>query len=113
METTRENSPGEVLFWKGNHHFPSRDKQTCSGDFLFIFIKSGILRAVVDGSRISCTANELVVALCRNYYQVVKYNKNMSCYLVKVNWQFITDIKMSGRFTGLSLWVYKGDFTTS
>ncbi|MFL9836743.1 AraC family transcriptional regulator [Flavobacterium sp. ST-75] len=101
METTRENSPGEVHFWKGSHHFPSRERRTCSGDFLFIFIKSGILRAVVDGSRISCTANELVVALCRSYYQVIKYDKDISGYLVKVNWQFITDIKMSGRFIEL------------
>lgn len=101
MEFTADNLPAEVHFLTGDAEQTISDRKNCTGQFLFIFTKTGILRAIVDGTKITCTANELVIALCRNYYQIVRYNKNVACYLVKVQWQFITDVKMSSQFINL------------
>lgn len=101
MEATVDNIPAAIHFYKGADGLPATDRNVCAGHFLFIFVKSGIFRVSIDGSKISCTSNELIIALCRNYYQVVKCNKDVACYLVRVEWQFITDIKMSSRFIDL------------
>ncbi len=101
MEFTSDAFPAEVHYYNGEDSRIPNEKVSCSGYFFFIYVRSGILRAVIDGNKISCTSNELVVALCRHYYQVHSYNKKMACYFVKVRWQFITDIKMSGQFIEL------------
>jgi AraC family transcriptional regulator, transcriptional activator of pobA len=101
MEFTSDAFPAEVHYYNGEDSSIPKEKVSCSGYFFFIYVRSGILRAVIDGNKISCTSNELVVALCRHYYQVHSYNKKMACYFVKVRWQFITDIKMSGQFIEL------------
>jgi AraC family transcriptional regulator, transcriptional activator of pobA len=101
MESTADTFPAEIHFYKGSMEQPDTERQTCSGDFLFIFVTSGIFRLAIDGSRIVCTSDELVVALCRDYYQIVRYNKSTACYLVSVRWQFLTDIKMSSQFIDL------------
>lgn len=94
--------PGEAYLYNGGDSTKTEvNRHTCDGDVLFIFVKSGIFRAIVDGKKIYCTSNELVIALCRHYCEVFKYSKKTACYLVKVQWQFITDIKMSGQFMEL------------
>lgn len=98
MEDIADKFQAEVHFFTGTDNNPKNDRVACSGNFLFIFVRSGVFRAMIDGNKISCTSNELVVALCRHYYQVLSYNTKMACYFVKVQWQFITDIKMSGQF---------------
>lgn len=101
MESTAEHFPAEIHFFTGNLELPSTDRKKCTGHFLFIFVRSGIFRVVIDGTKITCTSNELLIALCRNYYQIGRYNKDVACYFVKVQWQFITDIKMSSQFIDL------------
>ncbi|PZR16208.1 MAG: hypothetical protein DI539_17915 [Flavobacterium psychrophilum] len=102
MDRSAGQLPGEAYLYDGSESTESEVKRhSCEGDFLFIFVKSGIFRAIVDGKKIYCTSNELVIALCRHYCEVIKYSKKTSCYLVKVQWQFITDIKMSGQFIEL------------
>ena len=99
MEYSPDLFPAEV------YHYSEKDMDTerinCRGHFLFIFVKSGFLRTTIDGKNISCTSNEFMIALCRHYYQIIKFNKKAVCYLVRVQWQFITDIKMSGQFIEL------------
>lgn len=109
MDDPKENAPAEIYYWKGDDRHQKVTETKCSGHFLFIFTRSGIFRADVDGKMVCCTANEFIIALCRNYYQVGTLKKDIHCYLVKVDWQFITDIKMSGRFIELlvSRQVYK------
>lgn len=100
MEMIADSAPAEIHLFQGEGERLTSEKETCAGHFIFIFVRSGIFKAIIDGTRISCTSDELVIALCRNYYQVVKY-RNAACYLVTVQWQFLTDIKMSSRFIDL------------
>lgn len=99
MEYSPDLFPADV------YHYSEKDMDTerinCRGHFLFIFVKSGFLRTTIDGKNISCTSNEFIIALCRHYYQIIKFNKKAVCYLVRVQWQFITDIKMTGQFIEL------------
>lgn len=99
MEYSPDLFPAEVYHY--NEKDMDTDRINCQGHFLFIFVKSGFLRATIDGKNISCTSNEFIIALCRHYYQILKFNKKAVCYLVRVQWQFITDIKMSGQFIEL------------
>ena len=101
MDCTSDLFPAQVYFFNRDTVTTENDRVNCPGHFLFIFVRSGIFRATVDGKKISCTANELVIALCRHYYQIHRYDKKAICYFVSVQWQFITDIKMSGQFVEL------------
>lgn len=102
MDHSAVTLPGEVFLYDGGDSTKFTVKRhSCEGDFLFIFVKSGIFRAVIDEKKICCTSNELVIALCRHYCEVLKYGKKTVFYLAKVQWQFITDIKMSGQFIEL------------
>lgn len=101
MEATADHFPAEVQFFKGKEDHPAIERTACKGHFLFIFVRSGIVKYGIDGTRISCASNELVIALSRKYYQVLRRSKDSAFYFVKVEWQFITDIKMSSRFIDL------------
>ncbi|MEE1896996.1 AraC family transcriptional regulator [Flavobacterium rakeshii] len=109
MEYTRDRFPAEVHFYLGTDNELETDRVNCNGDFIFIFVRAGVFRVIIDGNKISCTSNELVVVLCRHYYQVLRYNRKTVCYFVKVKWEFITDLKMSGQF--IELLVSKQSFT--
>jgi len=98
MEAIPQNFPAEVYLFKGTDSLRATENIICDGHILFIFVKAGIVKASIDGSRISCTSSELLITICRKYCEVIKCSKNTTCYLVKVQWQFITDIKMSSKF---------------
>lgn len=101
MDCTRDIFPAQVYLFNRDTTNAKNDRVNCPEHFLFIFVRSGIFRATVDGNRISCTANEFIIALCRHYYQIHRYDKKVICYFVSVQWQFITDIKMLGQFVEL------------
>jgi len=101
MEATAENFPAAVQFYKGNERQQTKDKSECKGHFLFFFVRSGLVKYSIDGTKVSCTSNELMIALCRKHYHVLRCSGDSAFYVVKVQWQFITDIKMSSKFIDL------------
>lgn len=101
MEAPADNFPATVHFYKGNESQQTGEKAECQGHFLFFFVRSGLVKYSIDGTKISCTSNELMIALCRKHYHMLRCSKGSAFYLVRVQWQFITDIKMSSRFIDL------------
>lgn len=96
MKVTSEQLPAEVHVYKGTN--TDLEKVLCSGHFLLIFVRSGIFRGLIDGEKVFCTSGELLLAVSREYYQVLKCSKKVIFYFVKVQRQFMLDTKMFYHF---------------
>jgi AraC-like DNA-binding protein len=96
MEETPEHLPALVHIF--NRENATAETILCAGDFLIFFVQSGIFRVLIDGNKVMCTSGELVIAVSREYYQVLNCSKKVLCYFVKVQRQFIVDTKMFYHF---------------
>lgn len=96
MELIHGEIPAEVAFFKSNTI--DDERIICTGYFLLIFVRSGIFRIRIDGNKVLCTSGEMILAVSREYYQVLKCSKKVVCYFVKVQRQFILDTKMFYHF---------------
>ena len=96
MEITSGHLPAEVYVYKGT--VTEIEAVPCSGHFIFIFIRSGMVRIAIDGRDVLGTSGEIILAVGREYYQVIHGGKKLFCYIVKIKQEFILETKMFYHF---------------
>lgn len=96
MEFISKKLPAEVYVYKDSA--VEIQNISCSGHFILVFVKSGIVRILVDGVGMLGVSGEIIVAVSREYYQVIHAGKKLFCYIVKINREFIVETKMFYHF---------------